>query len=135
MRTFVCRDCWGYVVETVVSESAPTAAELEAKGIDPEHCVFREENKGDWCSCGDMDCHARTHNGGGKCAVKIALDEPQVHFDKFGAIQYLMDHDESCNEWHEAGMWSAVKCIMLSPDDNQWDEADLKCLLNNAARY
>ncbi len=55
--------------------------------------------------------------------------------NKLEAIQYLNEHDESCNEWHEAGMWIAVRRILGETDDKRFTEEDLKGLLDYAAKY
>lgn len=54
---------------------------------------------------------------------------------KFEAIQFLASKDESCNEWHEAGMWVCVRRILNESEDKRFTEDDLQALLEYAAKY
>lgn len=54
---------------------------------------------------------------------------------KFEAIQYVANNDESCNEWHEAGMWIITRRILRADDDKRFTKEELKELLEYAAKY
>lgn len=69
------------------------------------------------------------------CPAALLPSSKGFIMNKFEAIQFLASKDESCNEWHEAGMWIAVRRILKEDDSKVFTEDDIAALLEYAAKY
>ena len=75
MKGFIVRDRWGYVVsqstrELTTQELLDLSGFADDANLEYSPLSWGWEDESDWCECGDLDCRARTSNGGNSCGCR-----------------------------------------------------------------